>query len=133
MLCVQYMLCNVRDNFFFAKFSPTKTNLLKQITTHQERKIWWLINRKIIPFALTRKSLGEVSSEFLRFIVNVSGWHTRKKMQLGQKVQHILSRLPCYVFCTCMLTNSHPNANKLSWAFKWHILWGYKGTGKFHL
>ena len=26
------------------------------------------------------------------------------------------SRLPCYVFCICLLTtNKNPNANKLSW------------------
>ena len=29
------------------------------------------------------------------------------------------SRLPCYVFCTCMLTNKNPNANKLSWVINW--------------
>ena len=26
------------------------------------------------------------------------------------------SRLPCYVFYICPLTNKNPNANKLSWA-----------------
>ena len=26
------------------------------------------------------------------------------------------SRLPCYVFCICLLTNKNSNANKLSWA-----------------
>ena len=31
------------------------------------------------------------------------------------------SRLPCYVFCTCMLTytNRNPNINKLSWAINY--------------
>ena len=26
-----------------------------------------------------------------------------------------LSRLPCYVFYICLLTNKNPNANKLRW------------------
>ena len=27
-----------------------------------------------------------------------------------------ISKLPCYVFCPCMLTNRNPNINELSWA-----------------
>ena len=33
------------------------------------------------------------------------------------------SRLPCYVFCTCLLTNKNTNANKLSWAINYDWPW----------